>query len=283
MDTEFLKTFLEVYRTRHFGRAAENLFISQSAVSARIRLLEEALGVPVFTRKRNDIQLTPAGQRLLKHAESITLAWNRVRQEVALGEEGPELLTVGAVSSLWDSVLQDWTQWIYEEQPELALALEVHRGDTLVRRLLEGGLDMGFVFDAPQLPELVAEHVCDISLILVSTRAQQTPAQAMQQQYILVDWGTAFAISHAQQFPNLPTPRIRVEQGRMALALLRASGGAAYLAKPMVQQLLQRGELFRVTDAPVIERSAYTLFNPSSDRARVFEQVLTYFRQSSQT
>jgi DNA-binding transcriptional LysR family regulator len=66
MDIDLLKTFLEVYRTRHFGRTAENLYLTQSAVSARIRLLEETLGVPLFTRTRNDIQLTPAGTRLLK-------------------------------------------------------------------------------------------------------------------------------------------------------------------------------------------------------------------------
>ena len=41
MDIEILKTFLEVARVRHFGKASESLFITQSAVSARIRLLEE--------------------------------------------------------------------------------------------------------------------------------------------------------------------------------------------------------------------------------------------------
>ncbi|MGH8579235.1 MAG: LysR family transcriptional regulator [Gammaproteobacteria bacterium] len=48
MDTEVLKTFLEVNRTRHFGKAAGNLFITQSAVSARVRQLEEAVGVALF-------------------------------------------------------------------------------------------------------------------------------------------------------------------------------------------------------------------------------------------
>ncbi len=45
MDTELLKTFLEVSRTRHFGRAAEALYLTQSAVSFRIRQLENQLGV----------------------------------------------------------------------------------------------------------------------------------------------------------------------------------------------------------------------------------------------
>ena len=63
MDTELLKTFLEVSRTRHFGRAAEALYLTQSAVSFRIRQLENQLGVNLFTRHRNNIRLTPAGEK----------------------------------------------------------------------------------------------------------------------------------------------------------------------------------------------------------------------------
>ena len=61
MDIDLLKTFVEVVRTRHFGRAAENLYITQSAVSFRIRQLEQSLGVNLFIRQRNNIQLTAPG------------------------------------------------------------------------------------------------------------------------------------------------------------------------------------------------------------------------------
>ena len=81
MDTELLKTFLEVSRTRHFGRAAESLYLTQSAVSFRIRQLENQLGANLFTRHRNNIRLTPAGERLLPYAESLmnTGSWRRRR------------------------------------------------------------------------------------------------------------------------------------------------------------------------------------------------------------
>ncbi len=280
MDTEFLKTFLEVCRTRHFGKAAENLCISQSAVSARIRLLEETLGVPVFTRKRNDIQLTPAGQRLVKHAEHITLAWGRVRQDVALGDDGPRLLSVGAVSSLWDITLQDWAQWVYRTHSELALTLEVQRGDSLIRQLQEGALDLGFVFDAPLIPELKAEHVMDIPLIMVSTEPGQSVADALGGRYVMVDWGTAFAVAHAQNFPDQPTPRVRVELGRMALALIMACGGSAYLAEPMVSRAIEGGQLYQVQDAPVIQRAAHALYKPGGGNER-FAEVLGYFSRAA--
>lgn len=281
MDTDLLKTFLEVSRTRHFGRAADNLYVTQSAVSARIRQLEESLGVRLFTRDRNNIQLTAAGQRLLRHAESITTTWNRARQELALGDDGPELLSVGAMANLWDILLQDWLDWVYRELADIRLATEVHRVDTLSRKLLEGSLDLGFVFDAPQLPELHVLSVARVPLLLVSSQAGQTAREALAGGYVLVDWGTAFSISHARHFPDALSPRLRVELGRMAHGFLLANGGAAYLAEPMVRADLAQGRLFRVKDAPIIERDVHAIFSRGSARRSGMEQTLGYFDRPS--
>lgn len=84
MDTELLKTFLEVSRTRHFGRAAEALYLTQSAVSFRIRQLENQLGVNLFTRHRNNIRLTTAGEKLLPYAETLMNTWQAARKEVRI-------------------------------------------------------------------------------------------------------------------------------------------------------------------------------------------------------
>ena len=63
MDIDLLRTFLEVERLRHFRKAADELFITQAAVSSRIKLLEEILGVQLFTRQKRQIDLTPQGHR----------------------------------------------------------------------------------------------------------------------------------------------------------------------------------------------------------------------------
>ncbi|MFZ0469480.1 MAG: LysR family transcriptional regulator [Thiogranum sp.] len=277
MDTQLLKTFLEVYRTRHFGQAAGNLHLSQSAVSARIRLLEEDLGVSLFTRDRNNIQLTAAGQKLLRHAESITTAWTQARQELAMGENGPELLSVGAVPSLWDIALQDWVHWVYGECPEVGLIAEAHGAEMLVRQLLQGSIDLGFLFDAPQTPELMVAETIPVSLIMVSSEPGQTAAQAVRGNYVMVDWGTAFAIAHARHFPEMTTPRARVGLGRMAKALLLARGGAAYLAEAMVMKQLDGEQLFRVEGAPVIERIAYAVYPLNGGHRDIIEKTLSYF------
>jgi DNA-binding transcriptional LysR family regulator len=89
LDTELLKTFLEVQKTRHFGKAAENLYLTQSAVSFRIRQLEQSLGVALFTRFRNNIQLTSAGELLLPHARAVIQAMIAAKQQLMLQSGRP--------------------------------------------------------------------------------------------------------------------------------------------------------------------------------------------------
>jgi DNA-binding transcriptional LysR family regulator len=275
MDIDLLRTFLEVYRTRHFGRTAENLYLTQSAVSARIRLLEETLGAPLFTRARNDIQLTPAGTRMLKYAEAILNAWNRARQDAALGEEDKFSLAIGASYSLWDILLQDWMHRLYGTMPRVALQAEAHGPEMLIRKLLDHALDVAFMFEPPQMAELEVREVALIKLIMVADRPRLSAREAVGNGYIMADWGTSFAIAHARHFPDMPPPAVRMGLGRMALAFLLQNGGATYLAEQMVSEHLASGRLHRVDDAPVIDRQVYVVFPIASERKPLLEQALS--------
>ena len=282
MDTDLLKTFLEVSRTRHFGRAAENLYLTQSAVSARIRQLEESLGVALFTRTRNDIQLTPAGARLIKYAESILNTLNRARQDAALKAEDRESLAIGGMNSLWDIVLQNWLDQVHRQWPAVALQAEAGSQDVLVRKLLDGALDLAFMWEPPQMAELELEEVGRIRLVMVSTTAGLSAAQAVGENYIMVDWGTSFAISHARCFPDMPLPGLRAGMGRMALALMLQGGGTAYLAEPMAHEHLANGRLHLVADAPAIDRAYHAVFPHSIVQRRgLIGQAIGLLRQMS--
>ena len=275
MDTEQLKTFLEVSRTRHFGRAAQNLFLSQSTVSARIKGLEDQIGTPLFVRNRNDIQLTPAGHRLLSHSESILAAWNRAKYDVMIEDEMDASLAVAGMPSLWDITLQDWLHAMHQKQPGVVIQAEVHNANTILHRLMEGTLDLGFIFEVPQVAQIETKQIASIPLIMVSTRPDISSEDALKQDYVLVDWGLSFVIAHARNFPDIASPRIRLPLGRIALEYLLACGGSAYLAEPTVIKALASGKLFRVDDAPVIERPAYALYARNAEQAELIQQSLT--------
>lgn len=276
MDVGLLKAFIEVYRSRHFGRAAKNLFISQSAVSARIKQLEDELGTRVFTRDRNNIELTTAGKKFLNYAENILNTWNRARQEIATAEGIDTLLSIAALPSIWDIFLQDWLIWVHQNNTHTALQADVMQSDALIRNLLDGTLDLGFVFDPPRSPDLLIKELLPVPLIMVSTEKNLTAEQAVQENYIFVDWGTSFGMSHARQYPDIPAPRLRASVGRIALNFMINCGGSAYLPEAMVVEQLG-STLFRVEDAPVIHKDAYAIYAQKSTKRNTIENILGWF------
>ena len=276
MDAGLLKAFLEVNRSRHFGRAANNLFISQSAISARIKQLEEELGQRLFTRDRNNIELTTAGKKFLIYAENILNTWNRARQEIAIPEGIHTLLSIAAVPSIWDIFLEDWLAWTHKINTSTALNADVMRTDTIMRNLLDGTIDLGFVFDPPKTPQLLVKELVPIPLIMVSSQTSITAAEAIKANYIFVDWGTSFMMSHARQYPETPPPVLRAGVGRIALSFIMQCGGAAYLPEAMIKDQLGT-TLNRVKDAPVIHKEAYAIYSQSSNKLDVIGDVLSWF------
>ena len=277
MDIDALKTFIEVNRTRHFGQAAQNLYISQSTVSARIKLLEEQVGVPLFIRQRNNIQLTAAGEKLLHYAESILTTWTRARQEIAIEDEKLIPFIVGSTPSLWDSVLQDWMTYMLNNKHDLVLDAEVHNSDLLAKQVQDLTMDIAFLFDNPQFVDVECKEITEVPFIMVSSRKDISTDEAIGEGYILVEWGTSFAIAHAKSFPDMPQPRMRVMLGRIALDYILANGGTAYMPEPMVKDLLNDNKLFVVSDAPVIQRSVYALYTKENPNMDLIKLACNYF------
>jgi DNA-binding transcriptional LysR family regulator len=274
VDIVLLKTFLEVARLRHFGQAAERLFVTQSAVSARVRLLEDAVGTELFVRKRNDLRLTAAGQRLLRHAETIVDSWSRARQELLLEPEVEAVLALGFPVDLWPVLVCDGVARVRAALPDLALQLESHVQPILGERVVAGALDVALTFEPPHASDLVLRHLATVALVLVSSEPGTTVDGVFSGEYLLVDWGSTFARAHSRAFGERPVPRLRVGHGIMAKDLLLARGGAAYLAESMVAEALAAGVLHRVADAPVLEREVFAVHRAARDDEALVRRVL---------
>ena len=122
MDTELARTFLEIVRTRSFVRAAEQLHVSQTTVSARVRALEERLGRPLFIRNKKGAALTAAGEQFLRYAPSFLQLWQRARHQVAVPPGRRAVLAVGGELSLWHPWLIDWLHWMRQAAPDVVAA-----------------------------------------------------------------------------------------------------------------------------------------------------------------
>jgi LysR family transcriptional regulator, flagellar master operon regulator len=281
MDIQLLRTFLELDRTRHFGKAAEALFVTQSAVSARIRLLEETLGVPLFIRRRNEIQLTSAGARLKRHAETIVAAWQRALTDTALDEERKTALSVGGVYGLWDCFLPQWIHSLYHHRPDIALQAEAHGPEMLIKKVADGVLDVAFVFEAANLEQLVVSEVASIPLLMVAARPGLDARSALKEGYVMVEWGSSFTAACARHFPDAPLPSMRLNIGNVAMAFILECGGSGYLPDQLVAEHLKAGRLYKVDNAPVIDRRVYAVYQAHGERRGFVEEALAYLKANT--
>jgi len=274
MDIELLRTFLAVARSRHFGRAADELYVTQAAVSARIRQLEKTLGNRLFDRARNNIQLTPEGLQLQKHAETIVHAWTRARQESGLRKDFTGGLAIGAMWDLWETLLSGSLHRLRAALPETALQVEAGTRDPLVRRLMDGVIDLAILFEPPQVTGLDIREVGILNLVLAATQRDLAVEQAFAAGYIMVDWGAAFALEHARLFPDMPAPVLWMGYGALARRYLEQADGSAYLAGQMLDAGSSGKPLYPVTPAPVVERPVFAIYRSGTNRSELVRQVL---------
>lgn len=271
MDTELLKTFIEVTQTRNFARAASNLYLTPSAVSARIRQLEQALGVTLLYRKRGDIRMTPEGDLLLPRAQHIVEAWAQTRTDVARQAESGSHLSLGAPPGLWRFVLKGVSSCLREALPEMIVRAEAYAQDDLLERLLANQLDSALVYDIPGDPALKSHRVGQLTLVLVSSVPDLDMRASQAVEYVYVDWGAAFALFHARRFGNRES-RIQTNQASVALDCLLTGEACAYLPHGVLGDA--NPGLHRVDGAPAFSRPLYLAYRVENEHARGIQQLL---------
>ncbi len=274
MDITTLQTFLEVAKVKHFGRAADNLCVTQSAVSARVRALEDALDTELFIRERSNIHLSTDGEALLNYAETIVRSWEKANQALKMSGGINTQISVAGLPGLWDMMLQPWLSAVLKQVSNVAISAEVLSEASLLNRLSNRTLDLAFVYDAPRGKFLNSVQFAELPLVLVSSVKHQTVQEALSTGYAFVDWGAHFAVQHAKHFPDAPYARLQTTQGRVAYEQIKSSGGAAYLAKPMVLKALKKNELFAVTGAPNFNRAAFAVYHQKTEKTSLIQKLL---------
>ncbi len=277
MKIELLKTFLEVSRSLHFRIASENLFITQSAVSARIKLLEEDLGVLLFDRSKKHLKLTPEGHRLIKHANELIFMWQKTKQDVGITAQHSMQLVVGAKSTIWDIVLQNWLHKIHLNIEDVSLLTSTYSASELRKSLLNRVIDIAFLFDPTFVSEIVSEKVATVPLHLVTTNPDHVDSSAALTNFIMVDYGESITAQYLREFQDAPEAKHFMSQPRIALNFILDAGGAAYLPRQITFEYLKSNQLFLVDEAPVFRREIYASYLEKNQKVDMIEQVLQLF------
>lgn len=266
MDTELLKTFLEVSKTRHFGRAAESLYLTQSAVSFRIRQLETNLGANLFTRHRNNIRLTAAGERLVPYAEALINTWQLAKQEINHASvHNP--LSIGATASLWEACLTPWLGQIYQSHADLRLETRIASRQSLVKQLHARELDLLISTEQPKMDELKSEVVGEITLQLFSIQplsAENPPG------LIRLEWSADFQQHDEAVFTRCQSPVLTTSSAFQAKQLLSVTSSVTYLPahwKKIYPEL-------NPVDNDLITKPLYAVWLQNSDQQGLIGQLI---------
>ena len=171
LDLRHLQALDAVVRTGTFGRAAAQLGYTQSAVSQQVAALERLVGEPVFDRPGGPRPpvLTPVGRVLLDEARDLLSRAERAVTAVRRFQDGEAgRLAVGSFESVSTAVVPDVLAVLRAERPGLEVALvEEDEDDVLVRRVLDGELDVTFLSVEPS-PPLVGHDLFADPMVVVA-------------------------------------------------------------------------------------------------------------------
>lgn len=181
VDVRHLAALVAVAEERSFGRAAQRLGFTQSAVSQQIAAFERSIGTALFDRPGGPlpVEITPAGDALLPHARAVLDRLDAADAELdrLLAGEGGRI-TIGTFQSVSVKALPIIIGRLRGERPDLEIRLvESDDNDELQRRTLDGELDVSFLVyhgDADQ--RLDFEELCRDPFVAISRAADGLPA-----------------------------------------------------------------------------------------------------------
>lgn len=267
MDTTLERTFLEIVGSGSFLRAAEQLHITQTAVSARVKTLETMLGRQLFVRNKSGASLTPAGKLFVRHASALIESWEHARRQVALPEGRSAMLTIGCEAGLWDPLMLNWLLWMRPRASHLALRTEIDLPKDLMDGVGSGRLDAAVLY-APQLrPGLRIDLLHDEKLVFVTSSPQGR--RPTPDTYVHIDWGPEFSTQFSLAFPELSGAAVSTNLGPLGLSHVLAAGGAGYFRMAALRGHLNAGRLHLVKGAPTFAYPAYAVHSVNVDPDRL--------------
>jgi len=278
--------FWRVAKLGHLRQAAESLHVSQSALSAQIRQLEERLGEPLFIRAGRGLQLSDGGQLVLAYAENIFGLGQELLGRLEGRSQGLSRLRVGSVATLSRNYQENLLRPLLTE-PGLVLTLESGLLDGLLARLVQHQLDLVLANesvpadpDRPLLCQFLGSQAVGIVGPAARWQGHQLRVPEDLEGLEMVLPGPRHALRG--QFDALCAtagvqPRLRAEVDDMAMLRLiaRDSGWLALLPEVVVQDELRSGLLVSLGGAAELKENFYAITAPRRHRIPLLEGLLS--------
>ena len=260
MQIELLDTFLDLVETRSFHRTAERLEITQSTVSARLQVLETAIGARLFSRSRAGTQLTTEGLKFHPHARALRHAWTEAQRSVAPSGTAAVSLRIGIQHDLASGRVGAWVAAFRKALPDCAFYIEPDYSVQMCQDTAKGALDFAIVYSPQAQPDLHFASVGEVSYHLISSVGSTRDALSPET-YIRASYAASFDVAHAQALPEMSATPFASGQEAAVAALLQSMGGAGFVLDRTAAAMIETGKFAAVTDVEPITQPVYVVMH----------------------
>ena len=163
-----LRYIIALAQESHFGRAAERCFVSQPTLSIAVKKLEDELGVALFERSKNALQMTPVGERVVEQAQRVLEEAQSIKELAKAGQDQLKTpLRLGAIYTIGPYLFPHLIPRLRELAPEMPLYLEENLTEVLRGKLRRGELDVIVIALPFEEPDVLVRSLYDESFVLL--------------------------------------------------------------------------------------------------------------------
>ncbi|MFO0582132.1 MAG: LysR family transcriptional regulator [Anaeromyxobacter sp.] len=292
LDSRRLETFRVVAQVGRISAAAKVLHLSQPAVTAQIRQLEEECGAPLFVRSPTGVVLNDAGQRLLEYAQKVDHLLHEAAYAVHEGDRPGEQLVLAASQTTAASVVPRFVAAFRARRPGLGVRVDVGNTTEVLHWLSTGAVPLGVVEGLPRAAGARLEPFLEDELIPVASTGAPREVLALESAEDLgevpVVWrevgsGSRAVVERALEKAGL---KRKAHPGDLALgsndavrAAVLMGLGLGFMSKWTIQTELEAGRLRHVPlpDLRVVRSFAWAL--PAGEVGGIAGQFLKESRR----
>lgn len=244
MDTELLDTFVNISKTKSFTKTAEAMYLTQSAVSNRIKQLEVLVGYSVFHRNKNKsaVELTSSGRLLLPFAIDFISEWKSVRNKIHFINNNPSI-SVGVIPVL-QNYFYDKVESLLFDSKIINLNIVQCSIENTIDLLNNNAVDFIVSVNKPKSAGLSYATVDSIKIGLLYNHYKSSD------EFIFIDWGDKFTKDFAMEFRQSDA-KITTNTVSVALKAMDALGGSCYLPLIYQRKQIKHDKRSKCCDIPI--------------------------------
>jgi len=261
MELYQLRSFAAIAEAGQLTRAAEALHVSQPALSAQLRALEDELGLILFRRTSEGMQLTEAGRRLLVRAEKVLTAAQGVKDEAATLKG--KLAATARIGTLSDPTFARVGEFISASLARYPLLkLELHQGITgeLLGQVRDGELDGAFFYGELRVPAVSGLALRRISFRIAGPKAWEADlANAGWDDVVAKPWVIPPPVSSHHELVHrllqshgvMPAQVVEADTETVITTLVLSGVGMALMREDIAEEKQAKGEIFIWQDSHI--------------------------------